>query len=141
MNYSAEQIMNGTFGEVWLDGELVSGCYGMQAVVEIQKEEVKKCGSLGVDTKMVGYKGTGSIRLHKISTLMGRKIADKIKSGSNPRFLILSKLADPASRGNENVSIKDASFDNLTLADWESGKLGEVECPFTFTDFTYYDTV
>lgn len=33
------------------------------------------------------------------------------------------------------------SFDDLTLADWESGKLGEVECPFTYTDYNFLDLI
>lgn len=141
MALNTERIMNGTFGEVWLDGDLVSECYGMEARVEIEKEDVPVCGKLGTDTKMMGYKGTGTVKLHKINSRMIIKLSDKVKQGINPRLQILSALKDPAAFGAERVLIKDACFDDLTLANWEAKVKGEVECPFTFTDWEPLDTV
>jgi len=48
---------------------------------------------------------------------------------------------DPAAFGAERVIIKDACFDDLTLVNWEAKVKGEVECPFTFTDWEPLDTV
>lgn len=141
MPINAERIMNGTFGEVWLDGDLVSECYGLEARVEIEKEDVPVCGKLGTDTKMMGYKGTGSLKMHKANSRMMIKLSAKIKAGENPRLQVLSALKDPAAFGAERVIIKDACFDDLTLVNWEAKVKGEVECPFTFTDWEPLDTV
>lgn len=137
----AERIMNGTFGEVWLDGDKVAECFGLEARVEFEKEEVSLCGQLGVDTKLMGYKGTGSLKMHKMNSRMMLKLSDKIKNGENPRLQILSALKDPAALGAERVMIKDACFDDLMLASWEAKNKGEIESPFTFTDWDLLDTV
>lgn len=141
MALAAERVINGTFGEVWLDGDKVSECYGLEAKVEIDKEEIPVCGKLGTDTKMMGYKGTGSLKLHKVNSRMMIKLSGQIKAGVNPRLQILSALKDPAAYGAERILIKDAAFDDLTLANWEAKAKGEIECPFTFTDWELLDTI
>lgn len=139
--FNAERIINGTYGELWLEGEYVTECSGLQAVVEFEKEDMPIAGKLGTDTKFMGYKGTGSITLHKATSRMNRLLSDKIKRGINPRFQILSAIADPAAYGAERIMIKDASFDDLTLANWATGEPGEVECPFTYTDWEDLDLI
>ncbi len=138
---SAERVINGTFGEVWLDHDKVAECFGLTAKVELEKEEISICGKLGKDTKMMGYKGTGSLKLHKVNSRMALKLSDSIKNGVNPRLQIMSKLKDPAAYGAETVFINDAAFDDLTLVSFEAKAKGEVECPFTFTDWKYEDTI
>lgn len=138
---SAERIISGTFGELWLDGDKVSEAFGLEAKVELEKEDVSVCGKLGTDTKMLGYQGTGSIKLHKVNSRLGIKVSNQIKKGINPRFQLLSALNDPAAYGAERVLIKDVAFDDLTLAGWEAKTKGEVESPFTFTDWDYLDSI
>lgn len=85
--------------------------------------------------------GKGSVKLHKTNSRMGQKLADSIKNGTDPRYVIISKLADPQTVGAERVELKGVSFDDLTLADWEVSKNGEIEAPFTFTGFSYIDSI
>lgn len=141
MAFNTERVINGTFGELWLDGDKVSECYGLEARVEFEKEDVPVCGKQGTDTKLMGYKGTGTVRLHKVYSRMALKISDQIKQGINPRLQILSALKDPAAYGAERILIKDACFDDLTLAAWEAKQKGTVEAPFTFTDWELLDTI
>ena len=42
--------------------------------------------------------------------------------------------------GAERIVIRDATFDKLTLMDWEAKKLTEDDYDFTFTDFETLDT-
>ena len=37
--------------------------------------------------------------------------------------------------------LKNVSFDDLTLADWEAKSPGKVESPFTFTDYEFLDMI
>lgn len=141
MTLQTKRVINGTFGELWLDGDKVSECFGLNAKVEIEKEDVPVCGKMGVDSKILSYKGKGSVKLYKVNSRMIQKISADLKAGTELRFQILSALKDPAAYGSERVLIKDASFDDLTLVDWEVKKKGEVECPFTFTDWTDLDTI
>lgn len=138
---SAKRIMNGTNGELWLDGEYVAEVYKFQAKVSFTKESVKLCGKMMEDSKMTGAKGTGSVGLYKVSSRLPKLLAAKFKARQEPRFTIISKLDDPDAYGAERISVTGVSFDDLTLADWEAGVNGKVESPFTFTDFEYLDMV
>lgn len=138
---SAKRVISGTWGQAWLDGELVGETYGMQAKISYNKEEISLCGQMGVDSKVKSFKGTGSLRLHKVSSRMARAIGGKIRDGEDVRFTLISKLRDPDSYGCERVVIKNVSFDDLTLADWEANAVGKTECPFTFTDYEYQDEI
>lgn len=141
MSVEAKRVMSGTFGEIWLDGDLVAECTKSQAKVEFNKEEIKQCGTWFTDTKVVGCTGKGSFTLSKVYTRMGIKLKDYIKNKQDLRFTLISKLADPDAYGAERVSLSGVSVDDLTLFDWEAQTPGEVECPFTFTGYEYLDTV
>ena len=138
---SAKRVMSGTFGEVWLDSEYVSEVYGLQAKVALNKEKVNLCRQMAEDSKVMGVKMTGSLKMHKINSRMAIKIGESIKAGKDPRFTIISKLDDPDAYGAERVALYNVSFDDLTLADWEAAKNGTIEAPFTFTNFEYLDKV
>lgn len=141
MAINTEKIFNGTYGELWLDGEKVAEAYGLEARVELEKEEVPVCGNPGTDTKLMGYKGTGSVKLHRINSRMMLKISEDIKQGVNPRFQILSAIKANSKAPAERILIKDACFDDLSLANWEAKSKGEIEAPFTFTDWELLDTI
>ena len=136
-----KRIMNGTFGECWLDGDYVGECKKAQAKIELNKESVKQCGTWAEDNKITGYKGTGSLTLFKVSSRMALKIADMIKNKQDVRFTVISKLADPDAFGAERCAVYGVSFDDLTLFDWEAQKPLETEAPFTFTGYEYLDQI
>ena len=137
----ASRVMSGTWGEVWLDGDKVSEAYGVQAKISYDKEDIPICRQMGTDVKVTGYKGTGSLRLYKTTSRMAVAIGENIRNGKDVRFTIISKLKDPDAYGAERVAIRNVSFDDLTLADWEAKTAGKVECPFTFTDYEFLDIV
>lgn len=138
---SAKRIMSGTWGEVWLDGDYVSECYGLQAKVAFNKEDVNRCGSMATDKKVKSISCTGKLKLHKVNSRMALAIGDYIRNGKDLRFTVISKLKDPDAYGAERISLKNVSFDDLTLADWEAATNGKVEAPFTFTDYDFLDSV
>ncbi|MCR8645583.1 phage tail tube protein [Paenibacillus sp. N1-5-1-14] len=140
-NFNGEKVISGTFGEVWLDGEYVAEAMSMEAKLEIEKEDVPLTGKFATDSKFMGYKGSGTLKMHKANSRMIKKLGDMIKKGINPRFQIMSSLADPAAAGAERILIKDASFNDLTLINWELKKKGEIEAPFTFTDWDTQDLI
>lgn len=135
------RIMSGTWGEVWLGENKVGEAYGIQAKCNFSKEKVARCGSMATGSKLMNYDGTGSLKMRKVNSRMGKEIGTYLKSGKDVRFTIISKLADPDASGVERVAIYGVSFDDLTLADWEAGRLIDVEAPFTFSDYEYLDQV
>lgn len=141
MSFEGKRVINGTFGQMWLNDTKCSETKGLQAKIDINKEAVDVCGQLSEDTKMTGWKGKGSVKLHKANSRLAIALKDMLKNGKEVRFTIISKLKDPDAYGAERVVLKNVSFDDVTLADWEAKKLGEVEAPFTFTDFDYLDLI
>lgn len=140
-NISAKKVASGTWGKVWLDGELVSECYGCKVVLKTTKEKVPLCGQMIQDNKVTQLEGTGSVKLYKTGSRMARLIGNKLKSGQDVRFTLISNLDDPDAYGAERVAVTGVSFDDLTISDWEAGKLGQAECPFTFTDYSFLDLI
>lgn len=138
---SAKRVVSGTWGEVWLDGDKVSECYGLQAKASFNKEGIALCGQMASDKKVTSIDCTGSLRLHKVTSRMAQAIGENIRNGRDVRFTIVSKLKDPDAYGAERVVLRNVSFDDLTLADWEAKSVGKVECPFTFTDYEFLDVI
>ena len=138
---SAKRVISGTWGEVWLDGDKVSECYGLQAKVSFNKEDIALCGQMASDKKVTSIECTGSLRMHKVPSRMALAIGENIRNGKDVRFTIVSKLKDPDAYGAERVVLSNVSFDDLTLADWEAKSVGKVECPFTFTDYEFLDEI
>lgn len=138
---NAKRVISGSWGQVWLDGELVGECYGLQAKISFNKEDISICGRMATDKKVTSIDCTGSLKLHKVSSRMALAIGDYVRNGQDVRFTIVSKLRDPDAYGAERVAVKNVSFDDLTLADFEAKNVGKVECPFTFTDYEFLDVI
>lgn len=136
-----DDIINGSYGELWLDGEKLAEVKSFQAKVDFTKEDVDMAGKLGKYKKIVGYEGKGTMKLHKINSRLASKMATFFKTGKMPSFTVIGKLDDVNVNGAERVAIRDVIFDDLTLMDFESKKLLETECPFTFVDFEYLDMI
>ena len=66
---TSERVVNGSYGELWLDGEKMAEVYGLDAQMEVMKAEVPMCGmNGGVGKKYTGWNGTGSLRFNKVSS-------------------------------------------------------------------------
>ncbi|HBH0726756.1 TPA: phage tail tube protein [Clostridioides difficile] len=138
-SYESNQVMNGTYGECWLDGVQVSECKAMKAEIKLDKAEIVKPRKMIKGQKVIGASAEGSITLYHVDSNMLKYITQIIKEGREPKFTIISKLADPGAKGVERISLTGVSFDGLSIIDWENGKEGEIEASFTFEDFEILD--
>ena len=132
-------VRSGTFGSLWLDGVLVAECYGCQAKLNKTKEDVARCRTLVAGKKMTGLSGTGSVRIYNATSRLITAESAALKSGKDLRHTIITNLDDPDNPSNQRIALKEVSFDDLTLADWEAAKLGTIEAPFTFDDWEVID--
>ena len=137
---SAKRIINGTYGTVWIDGEVIAECTALQAKVAKSKQTVNLCGQFMDDTKATNGTGSGSLTLYKVDSGFAQKQSG-IQDGVDRRFTIISKLKDPDSYGAERVAVYNVSFDDLTLADWQAATMGTVTAPFTFSRYEYLDEI
>lgn len=139
--YDERRAINGTWGEVWLEGELVREATALKADVGLDFLDVPMCGDLAKHQKVSGITGTGSITMTKVNSRMSLKLSDMIKAGKTPVFTVISKLADPDAYGSERVVLKNCQFSSLTLADWSAGQIGSITQNFTFTDWDFLDSI
>ena len=137
---SAKRVINGTYGEVWVDGEKVAECTACQLKVAKNKQTVNLCGQFMDDSKATSGSGTGSLTLYKVDSGFARRQAG-IQDGEDLRVTIISKLRDPDSYGAERVAVYNVSFDDLTLADWQAATVGTVTTPFTFSRYELLDMI
>lgn len=90
--------------------------------------------------KVTGWEGKGNVKMNHMSSFFLNLMAENIKSAHQTVCTIVAKLDDPDAIGAERVVIRDATFDKMTLMDWEAKKLAQDDYDFTFTDFDLLDT-
>ena len=135
----AQQVMSGTHGELWIDGDYMAEVTEFKAEVTLEKTEVHIVKKLAKQYKVTGLECKGSIKMNKVSSYMIKKLSDSIKAGKQVVCTIISKLSDPDAIGAERIVIRDAVFDKLVLADWAAKKMGEESHDFTFSDWEPLD--
>lgn len=140
-SYEAKNAINGKGGEVWVDGEYVAEVIAFQAKVTLQKEKVTQSGNRPEGQKVVGRECKGTIKMNKVGSFFINKMSDDLKELKTTTATIISKLHDPDAKGDERVELLGCTFDELTLADWEAGKLGEESIPFDFEDWNILDSI
>lgn len=141
MAVDSNKVINGTFGELWIDDYYLAEVTGFEAKVTIEKTEVNQTGTLEKGYKTVGVDCKGTVKLNKVTSYFINLLATNIKAGKSTVCTIISKLQDPESNGAERIKLTGCTFDELPLANWESKKLAEESIPFTFTGFELLDTI
>lgn len=142
-SYNPSQVINGTFGEVWLNDDYLAEVTGLEAKASVKKSDVPMVRRLSPGKKVTGVENKGTLKMNHVSSNTKKKIADEIKAGKTPTFTIISALSDPDAIGGqtERVKLTGVTFDEVTLADFENGKLGEESYPFEFEDFEFLDAI
>lgn len=133
--FETQRVMSGTQGEIWIEGKHMAEVTGFKAEIKLIKEEVNQVKTMFKQYKVVGCEGTGNVKMNHVSSYFINLMADNIRKGRQTVVTIRAKLDDPDAVGREEVIIRDATFDKLTLMDWEAKKLTEDDYDFTFTDF------
>ena len=139
--YETKRVINGTWGSVWVDSEKINECYGLQATVEVKREAVKVCGDLWEHNKMVGCKGKGTIKMNRVFSRFVEKIFNILETGKDAVFEIQSMLEDPDALGLETIVLKNVTFDELSMQNWEAEQPGTYEVPFSFAGADYADKI
>lgn len=138
---TGNQVINGTFGRIWVNNELWAECKSFEAKVTGDFEDVTFCDNLATHSKYMGWTGEGTIVCHKVDSKITKLLADGFKNGKVPEIKIVAKLDDPASFGAERVEILGVTMTEFTLMKFASKELGETEVPFKFTDYNMIDLI
>ena len=139
--FEANQVINGTFGDAWVDddylGEIISG----KAEVEVTYSDISRARHLINGKKISKAEGKGSVKLHHVRTNIAKKMSDAIKSGRTLSVKIIMRLEDPDALGAERVVLYGCKFNKATLMDWEAEKETEESYDFTFEDWDFLDLI
>jgi hypothetical protein len=141
MGFSPEKVLNGTFGELWIDDYYLAEVTGLEAKVSLEKTEVNQVRTLAKGYKVTGIDCKGTIKLNKVTSYFVNLLSKNTMKGKQTVCTIISKIDDPDSDGVERVKLTGVTFDELTLANWETKKLGEESIPFTFTGWKVMDSI
>ncbi len=135
------QIIRGTYGRVWIDGELFANVKSFEAKLTLNYEEVDLSNDLGKHQRYMGFTGEGTMTLHKVNSKIFAKLAKAIKSGEMPEISVVGKLEDPTALGAERVSFTEVTIDEVMALKFENATIGEEEVPFKFADYEPLDLI
>ena len=135
------KIIRGTFGRLWIDGELLANIKSFEAKATMKYETVEINGEFCEQQRYTGYSLAGTMTMHKINTLMANKVKAGMVNGQMPQIKLVGALADVDSNGSERVEIYNVTFDEVTLLKFETGTVGEEEVPFKGGGFKFIDTI
>ena len=129
--FKDNQVLSGSWAQVWFDGELLAECSAINAKITEGREDVQM--GIDVGSKLISLKGEGSITVHHVYTTKVNLVKSKIK-GKDPRVQIIAKIDDPDAVGGqvERWSFKDCCVTETVLFDWKNGAKAEKTIPFTF---------
>lgn len=139
--YKEETVINGTYGEVWIDDYYLASLVSFRAVVTMSYAQVVKPTDLWEYNKLVSLSGEGEVVTEKYSSLGFRVMHDKIKEGKTPVCKIVTKLDDPDALGAERIAVKNITFNELALADWAHAEAGKETLTFNFAGYDLIEKI
>lgn len=134
-------VVTGTFGSVWVNGEEWLNVTKFEAKVTGEFEDINMAGKLMAGKKLMGLTGEGTIVAHKVNSNVTKLLAENFKKGIMPEIKIVGKLADPQALGSERVEILGVVFSEFMLLNFEVKTKMEEEIPFTFEDYNLIDLI
>jgi hypothetical protein len=137
----ASRVINGTYGRVWVNGELWAEVDAFEAKVTVNYEDVNIANNGATYKKATGWSGEGSMTIKKIYSRVQRAMAENVRRGIYPRFEIVGKVEDPDAYGAERVALHDVTINEFFLLKFEQKTLGSEEIPFAFSDYKMIDTI
>ena len=135
-DFTANQVINGTWGQIWYDGEYMAELMSFKAEVGYKKTAVSQVQKMTEGQKITGLEPKGEFKLHHVND--SEQAA--VKAGKTPTHTIISNVDDPDAVGAERVAYYNCVLDKMILADFEAGKLGERSYAFTYDDWDPIET-
>lgn len=139
-DFKATQVINGTWGQMWYDGEYLAELTSAKAEVGYKKTAVSQTMKMADGQKITGLEPKGEFKLHHVNDSVMKKEQAAVKAGKTPTHTIIMGVDDPDAVGAERVTLFNCVLDKMILADFEQGKLGERSYAFTFDDWDPIET-
>ncbi|WP_346140154.1 phage tail tube protein, partial [Streptomyces virens] len=88
----SNNVINGTYGRVWVGGELWAEVDSFEAKVTVNYEDVNFANSGATYKKEIGWTGDGTMTIKKIYSRVQRTMANSVRNGIYPRLEIVGKV-------------------------------------------------
>ena len=135
VDFNANQVINGTWAQVWYDGEYLAELTAGKAEVGYKKTAVSQMRKLSDGQKITALEPKGELKLHHVNDSVMKKEQAAVRAGKTPTHTIIMGVDDPDAVGAEKVTLYNCVLDKMILADFEQGKLGTRSYAFTFDDW------
>ena len=130
-NLQGNRTLSGSFAEVWVDGARIAELSELTVSVKLQREKVQL--GMDVDSKIVGYEGSGTMVLKQVYTRF-YEVLEQARKGVDKRCTITTALKDPdaVDGAQERYSIRNVAFSELPFIGYKMGEVNQQKLPFTF---------
>lgn len=130
--YNAKKIVNGSFGKLFINGNVAFDVKEASAVLSINREDVNMSGTNEIDTKISSTKGTGSFTVSKVYTRFLENLA-AFQQGLEAPFELALEVNDPDNGGRESWQIVNAKIDgDIDIMNFSIDGLMEQAINFVF---------
>ncbi|HBG7800828.1 TPA: hypothetical protein KRE95_003844, partial [Clostridioides difficile] len=67
-SYEPRNVINGTYGEVWINNEQIAECKAMKAEIKFDKAEIVRPRKIIKGQKIIGASAEGSLTLYHVDS-------------------------------------------------------------------------
>jgi len=130
--FDEKRIINGSYGELWIDGAQIAEVSSVELNVDLDREEIKLAGQLEKGSKITGIEGTGSFTVKKVFSRF-QTFWKNLKLGMDQTFIMIVKLDDPDAFGAERFVASGCKFEgSLPIMKFESDSIVEHDYSIKF---------
>ena len=131
------QVWTGSDGQLWLNNK--------DRIAKVQKftfkqtnkfEAVDDTDSFATGQRLVGCELSGEITAYKTSFAFN-DIMEQYKNKQQPTLSLVGKITNNDTGETKRISITDVTFTELTLFEFEKGKVNQDVVPFNAGDYKY----
>ncbi|GIP55960.1 phage tail tube protein [Paenibacillus vini] len=114
----------------------------IEATAEKNKSEFKSLGRRGVQSKAIGWTGTGSMTIYYATPTFRQMMLDYIKTGKDTYFDLQIVNEDPNSTlGKQTVVLRNVNLNSVIMAKLDvDAEFLEEDIDFTFDDVDIQDS-
>ena len=141
--FNENKVVNGAFGELWVNGFQIAEVSACELNVTIDREEIRLAGQLEKGSKITGIEGVGSFTVKQVFTRFF-EYWQNLKLGMDVPFMVIVKLDDPSAFGAERFVANGCKFTgDFNLIKFDVGSIVEKDFSFQFkpSDSDYVDAI
>lgn len=136
-----QDVLVGTSGNVWLNGELLANITKIEIKLTGNFEDNYFVGDFGQKNIYTGWSGDGTISLKKINSKFITLLGDAYKTGDMPELKVVASLTNRSTSKTERVAISDVVITECNLANWEANGSITEDLPIKFSDYEILETI